>query len=184
MSQEPEPQFPGAMGAATTTPGALSAAVIALATPIDPEQSAGASQNRVLVKDLDPLPRAGFVLAKCVLAILAVTTALLIVYVAVDEFWVYRGHLDSAYHTLLSTMSSAPPNAEKTQDVANYFKAIEAAKSAIEAVGARQKESREFAIQLAQLILLNLFLPVLTALLGYIFGTTRNNDTGGQSTSS
>ena len=39
-----------------------------------------------------------------------------------------------------------------------------------------KKNYRDFTLQIAQMILLNLLLPVLTAILGYIFASTKNKD--------
>jgi hypothetical protein len=54
--------------------------------------------------------------------------------------------------------------------------AVAQARALIATVAAQQKETRDFLLQLAQLVLLTLFLPVLTALLGYIFGTRQDTD--------
>jgi len=153
----------------------IAVATIAAATPVDPSNSLPAKQKQI-VSALAPLPKAGFDLAWRVLWILAVVTILLLAYVAAEEFWTYPHYFNNVYHALAST-AATPPAPDNAAAVANYEKIVAASKSAVETVGARQKESREFALQIAQLILLNLFLPVLTALLGYIFGTTRDKDT-------
>lgn len=40
-----------------------------------------------------------------------------------------------------------------------------------------KKSYREFTVQMSQMVLLNLLLPVLTAILGYIFASNKNNST-------
>ena len=39
-----------------------------------------------------------------------------------------------------------------------------------------KKNYRDFTLQIAQMVLLNLLLPVLTAILGYIFASTKNRE--------
>jgi len=59
--------------------------------------------------------------------------------------------------------SNAAVNAEKLRTFTEFAKEV----------NEHRQTFRTFWLQLAQLILLNLLLPLLTALLGYIFGTTR-----------
>jgi hypothetical protein len=64
-------------------------------------------------------------------------------------------------HTLETESRSAAVNTDKIKLLSDFAK--EAA--------SEHQNSRSFWLQIAQLILLNLLLPILTALLGYIFGT-------------
>ncbi len=170
----PPPDAPPAPNAAPAPAEEIAVGTIAAATPVDPSSSLRKNQKRI-VSDLAPLPKAGFELAWRVLWILAIVTVLLLAYIAAGEFWTYPHYFDNAYHAL-AIIAATPPTPDHAEAVANYERIVTASKTAVETVGARQKESREFALQVAQLILLNLFLPVLTALLGYIFGTTRDKD--------
>ena len=62
-------------------------------------------------------------------------------------------------------------------DQANLPDSTYARKIEVMRVIQEEKRSyREFAVQIAQLVLLNLLLPVLTAILGYIFASNRNRE--------
>jgi hypothetical protein len=131
------------------------------------------------VREMPPIAQAGYTLASRVVWILAAAAGILVLFMAWNEFGVYRTHWQTVFKGL-DGISGKPPALDKPDQVANYEKTIAATKLLIETVGARQKEAREFCMQVAQLILLSLFLPILTALLGYIFGT-RQGDEGARS---
>ena len=46
----------------------------------------------------------------------------------------------------------------------------------IKAIQEEKQNSRAFVIQISQMVLLNLLLPILTAILGYIFASNRNDN--------
>ena len=113
---------------------------------------------------LDPLSGAGVQLTRAVLGIVSVALSLLLVIFAYQEN-AYREMSASAYRSVIETAQSPPGGASD-------------AKSQVELLAsmARNHDSaRESWMKVAQLILLNLLLPVLTALLGYVFGSRQPN---------
>ncbi len=103
------------------------------------------------------LPIIGFNLSRFVLYIIAGFIILLIVFLFVKEFD--------------ATPSINIPTEANISDSA-YTRKIELAKLIQE----EKKRYRDFTIQITQMILLNLLLPVLTAILGYIFASNKNKE--------
>lgn len=75
--------------------------------------------------------------------------------------------LEHCAQTLMKIFSRGEANAIK----------IEAMKSVQQSLAEERAAHRAFWMQVAQLILINLLLPILTALLGYIFGTQQGQKT-------
>jgi hypothetical protein len=154
--------------AARTAREALSEALDS-ARDVDP---AAGEPKGAKVKDLTPIARAGVELAKRVLLILAVLAGSIVVMIAWQEFVVYPQYLSASYDGMRIATKAVAAGADAKQSEA----AVAQARALIATVAAQQKETRDFLLQLAQLVLLTLFLPVLTALLGYIFGTRQDAD--------
>jgi len=100
--------------------------------------------EEVPVSDLGPLPKAGIRLALWILIIMSAFVAISMIWVALTE-WSY-------FHWLYSQHSSL-----QSEDV--------------NAIIREQGTFREFWIKIFQMVLLNVLLPVLTAILGYTFGS-------------
>lgn len=126
---------------------------------------------------LAPITQAGVSLAQIVLAMLTGAIAFFLLFLAVQEIYIYPARIASSYEALEATLKTAPVLASPAQ-VAEYEKSLTATKALLETAFQQQKDTRAFYIQIAQLILLNLLLPILTALLGYVFGSRQDNGRG------
>lgn len=102
------------------------------------------------------LSQAGFKLAKITLLIISGVILFAMVFIVVKQF-----SADSAFGEL----SRLPAT-----DDATFERKLQLYKLAQE----EAKNYRDFIVQFLQMILLNLLLPILTAILGYIFGTSGN----------
>jgi hypothetical protein len=111
-----------------------------------------------------PLTGAGVHLAKCVLMILAAVLALLIL----AAFWQEQQFSTMLATSIQSNVGGARPGPDTQQAGPDQLKARQETLKAFQEVA---DASREFWLKLGQMILLNLLLPLLTALLGYIFGS-------------
>ncbi len=103
------------------------------------------------------LPMIGFKLSKFVLFIISGFILIFLVFLFLKDF-------DA------STVVEIPDQTNISDS--SYDKKIEL----IKLIQAEKKNYRDFTIQIAQMILLNLLLPVLTAILGYIFASNKNKD--------
>jgi hypothetical protein len=130
------------------------------ASPSDAVQKSG--------KEISGLQREGVVLAKWLLVIIAVALSVLTLLVTVTEL----GNPPEAaqFQTLVVELQKketalavdSPQREALRKDVQDIIKEL-----------ADMKQSRRaFWVQFSQMILLNLLLPVLTAILGYVFGTS------------
>jgi hypothetical protein len=115
--------------------------------PTTPAQAAPAGPT------LSPLAGVGFTLAKWILCIMSGFILLAGVGLFVHE-WHHANIIKTSYEG----------SANKGQNCAPM-------EAGIEKIKLQRKEFREFWLQGSQLVLLNLFLPTLTAILGYIFGS-------------
>jgi hypothetical protein len=130
------------------------------ASPSDAVQKSG--------KEISGLQREGVVLAKWLLVIIAVALSVLTLLVTVTEL----GNPPEAaqFETLVLELQKkettlavdAPQREALRKDVQDIIKELADMKQA----------RRAFWVQFSQMILLNLLLPVLTAILGYVFGTS------------
>jgi hypothetical protein len=75
---------------------------------------------------------------------------------------------------VLSAIVAKPPTLSDNGQVENYQKSIDATKSLLTTIGTAQQDTRDFMMKVSQLILISILLPILTALLGYIFGTQQS----------
>jgi hypothetical protein len=105
---------------------------------------------------LPKLAEAGVILAKWVLVILAVYIVIA-VSVLIWEEARNLSLMESGYSQLM-----APNVSAETKD---------GVKEVMTQFDTQRKTFREFWLQFVQMILLNLLLPVLTAILGYVFGS-------------
>jgi len=128
---------------------------------------------------LAPLAAAGVMLARLVLWFIAAGVVLVLALVAFEDWADGTGSLNLVYKNLGVITSSVPPASDAAQNE-SFLKSLAADTALINAIASERRDTREFIIKLAQLILLTLLLPVLTALLGYIFGTRQGeaNATG------
>lgn len=117
------------------------------------------------------LEKEGTRLATWVLLIIAGLALILLMLVAKSEFHDTPAETLAAHKVLQAfAASTVPPTAE------NVEKALQAMQKITEA----RQAAREFWKDLIQIVLVNIFLPVLTAVLGYIFGTSRGSSNGGR----
>jgi hypothetical protein len=110
---------------------------------------------------LPPLAGAGLTLAKFAFAILAAVLLLLIGALAYQEIRV--GELLAEAYRAIGGIAVPDPSAEQIKARQEFLQTYN------EAVNA----AREFWSAMAQMILLNLLLPVISALLGYVFGSSQ-----------
>jgi hypothetical protein len=103
------------------------------------------------------LPVIGLQLSRFVLIIISGFILILVVLLFVKEF-------DASNNIQIPAVANIPDS--------TYSKKIELVKLLQE----EKKNYRDFVIQITQMVLLNLLLPVLTAILGYIFGSNKNRD--------
>lgn len=115
--------------------------------PIRDETSAGAKEL-----PLAPLPRAGFRLAKFLLFIISGYIAFLIILFVFTSF-------DAA-----SSISSYAGNHASDSMFTQKMELVKVLQE-------EKKGYRDYIMQMSQMILLNMLLPILTAILGYIFGS-------------
>lgn len=108
------------------------------------------------VHDLPPLAQAGVDLAKWVLVIVSVFMLVALAVLVWSE-----GKSLSLAETSYSQLSNPGTSTETATAV----------KELIDQIDAQRKAFREFWHEFAQMVLLNLLLPVLTAILGYVFGS-------------
>ena len=113
----------------------------------------------VSVGRLPPVAAAGVLLIKLVLGMVMASVVLLAAYLLAADM-TEGAALTAATNGLLRQAAAAPDQLRQVADITRQLAEERAA-------------FRAFWLQIAQLILLNLLLPLLTALLGYIFGTSR-----------
>lgn len=131
-------------------------------SPIDPIDPKGLLTEEVDVQEepivTEPsLNMIGFLLSKTVLWIIIGSIVLIMLLIFFKEF--SPSHTDRAL-TGINVSDST------------FNRKIELLKLLQE----EKKSSRDFIMQVSQMILLNLLLPVLTAILGYIFASNKNKD--------
>lgn len=103
------------------------------------------------------LPIIGFHLSKLVLIIISGFIAFLVL-------MIFAKSLDATNSIQIPTDSHVPDS--------SFQKKLELAKMIQE----EKKNFRDFIFQIAQMVLLNLLLPVLTAILGYIFASNKHKE--------
>lgn len=111
---------------------------------VDLSSTTEVSPPEVSVTELKGLPLAGVKLSKWLLVIISGFVVLLMIWIGVAEFH-YSHWLHKMHFTLDEKMMSA--------------------------ISAEQKNVREFCREICQMVLLNFLLPILTAVLGYTFGS-------------
>lgn len=125
------------------------------ATAVEPIYPSGA--------ELPPLPAAGVNLTKRVLWILSGVLILLISALIYQEYQFAEVAADG----VRSTIGTAAMQVLMTESVEH----MKARQELVREYGQMVTAARDFAAKMAQMILLNLLLPVLTALLGYVFAS-------------
>lgn len=148
---------PGLSDAYSETPGQ------SLGNTINPLENPQSLPSVVVGVDESPdvkepsLPMIGFHLSKFVLYIISGFIILLLVFLFIKQF-------------------DASPQIKIPEQVnisdSSYAHKIEI----IKIIQEEKKNYRDFTLQISQMILLNLLLPVLTAILGYIFASNKNKD--------
>ncbi|WP_299288474.1 hypothetical protein [uncultured Mucilaginibacter sp.] len=115
-------------------------------------QSVVLEELKPQVSKLDPKSRIGYHLARIVLAIISIFLIFLIFYILLQKpNNIPKIDLGSQGNLTDSTFN-------------RNFRLIQLAQE-------NNKASRDFIIQISQMVLLNMLLPILTAILGYIFGS-------------
>ena len=138
-----------------STPGAGIGEIAAAANPrvsVSPAELPVTVPNE-LPEKLAPVAQAGVELAKWVLGLMGVVIALCVVWLVITEV---------SFAREIADLVGKPDSKEAVAEVTSQLAA-----------------TRDFFLKVAQMILLNILLPVLTALLGYIFGTNRAALSGG-----
>lgn len=114
-------------------------------------------QEAVSELPLAPLPKAGYNLAKFIL-------------------WIITGYV------FFITLFLSFKNLDASKDISKAISITTLPdstfihqKDIIRSLQDEQKSHRDFVIQMSQMILLNLLLPTLTAILGYMFGARESN---------
>ena len=116
---------------------------------LEPEKDNTAAPQ---ISVLDPKSRIGYHLARIVLAMIGAFLIFLILYILLN---LPAQHAQLDYKSLSNLPDSVLSNRL----------------TILKAVQANEKESRDFVVQISQMVLLNILLPILTAILGYIFGS-------------
>lgn len=128
------------------------------------------------VTDLPPIARAGVELAKLVLWFIAIAALLLLIFIGFEEFGSW-GPDTSSIAMLVSKLAAHPPNLTDASQRADFQQILDSTKALLTALDAEKQSARDFVMKVCQLILVSIFLPILTALLGYIFGTQQSSTT-------
>ncbi|SFD94413.1 hypothetical protein [Nitrosomonas sp. Nm166] len=115
------------------------------------------------VTPMSEIAKAGVDLAKWVLVIVSVFVVVAVAVLAWSEFR-SLSLIDANYSQLLKSGGNT--------------ETVTAMKELIVQLETQRKAFREFWLQFTQLVLLNLLLPVLTAILGYVFGSREGNNRG------
>lgn len=105
---------------------------------------------------LDPKSRIGYHLARIVLAMISIFLIFLILYILFER----PNNVPKIDLTSKGNLTDSAFN--------RNFRLIQLAQE-------NNKASRDFIIQISQMVLLNMLLPILTAILGYIFGSHSEN---------
>ncbi|MFZ5910704.1 MAG: hypothetical protein ACOYYU_11885 [Chloroflexota bacterium] len=122
---------------------------------IDLKAAPEVTPSEAPASEIPPLARAGVDLAKWVFVIVSVFIVVALALLAWNEVGLFQ--METSYtQQLKPDMSTAEMNMVK-----EFIAQLEV----------QRKAFREFWLQFLQMILLNLLLPVLTAILGYIFGS-------------
>lgn len=151
-------------------PGAGSPQGLRIELPPEDEAIPPRPGPEVRALPMTELEREGTRLATWVLLIIAALALVLLMLVAKSEFHDVPAETAAAHKVLQAFATSAsPPSAE------NVDKALQALQKITEA----RQAARGFWKDLMQILLVNIFLPVLTAVLGYIFGTSRGSSSNG-----
>jgi hypothetical protein len=129
------------------------------AKDVNPETSGSTAP----ISDLPPLAGAGVNLVKWVLSIASAFIVLMFLYLLYGDIFLYQMNIDS-FTTLTKSSDSTGTVLIDTSRVL----------SLMEKVDSQRKDFHEFWFKVIQIILLNVWLPILTALLGYIFATRQN----------
>jgi len=113
----------------------------------------------VSAKKLPPLDQAGVDLAVRVLWMISVFVVITVVWVWWSEHLFFK-HFSQLSGTMIQVGTNQPA----------------VSKDILEPVIKARSDFREFWLKLFQMVLLNVLLPVLTALLGYVFGSRRTQE--------
>jgi len=99
-----------------------------------------------------PIVRAGVALVKWILIMISCFVVLALVWIVISEF-----RFQYSLNALIQPAPGSPAN-PASKELLDYLKVA-------------RTEFREFWLKIFQMVLLNVLLPVLTALLGYVFGS-------------
>ena len=122
------------------------------------------SQSKI--EALPALARAGMKLAMTVLSLIGGFILIIFILFCIKEYS-FESSIDN-YNTII--LSRDPASAQDQSLTAISESKIKQLKEIVELHKQERANFREFLIDLSQMILLNVLLPVLTAILGYIFG--------------
>ncbi|MBB5017979.1 hypothetical protein HNQ59_001264 [Chitinivorax tropicus] len=127
-----------------------------------------------VTEEAPPITKIGYRLSTFVLSMVIGAGLLLIFMIGVQELWIFPSQKQQLWNTITRLengplLTTCDPRCEKL---------IETTKLAIEALSKQHQEARQFYLQLLQIILLNMLLPLVTALFGYIFGSKQAESKG------
>ena len=134
-------------------------------TDVDPYNA----ENPPKVESLDPKTKAGLGLAQIVLTLIAAATLLFFATAIFEESEDYGTYMRPADKVMTELAHQASNS--NTGNLADFQKSIELSRSLLQESETEHRDTRDFILKIGQLVLLTLFLPILTAILGYIFGT-------------
>ena len=115
--------------------------------------------------DLTGLQRSGVRLASWVLAMIGVLAVVLLALVAVSEYWIRPAEV--------ATIQQMIDHAAQQYAATGEPETLKHANELLARLAEIHRSSREFWLGYSQFLLMNLLLPVLTSVLGYVFGTAR-----------
>lgn len=149
-----------------------------------PVENAPPSQPPPAPISMPELAKAGVSLARWVLVMIAGFIILALILITVSE-WNAQSASNEYSKALVTSLAGRRPPSTKADSLASKDTVAASrmlASARADSVTARalmghlseeRAASRQFVIQIFQMVLLNVLLPVLTALLGYVFGSTK-----------
>ena len=135
---------------------------------VDLRNVKGVEPPEIKVKPMSELEREGIGLARRVLWLIAAITLALLILIAGSEFLSAQPESE--------TIRNLVEHAAKQYISSGSTDALNNANTLIGRLSETRRASRDFWLSIGQFLLLNLLLPVLTSILGFIFGTMKSGD--------
>lgn len=155
--------------AAAPVPAAAPEAKLKIVLPPEDQAVSPARPAVVRALPMSELEKEGVGLTNLVLWLIAGLAVIILAMVAKSEFDDVPAEVAALQRILESIATNpSPPSAETMEKVLQAMQKLTDSRQA----------ARAFWKEVLQTILVNIFLPVLTSILGYIFGTSRNTSNG------